>query len=149
MNTARPRYRYPAPVGERQPNRSVSFRPGQPRGEDVFARLAGIERGAHDRIIKAKHDATLAVEAFLEAGQPERAIWFASEIMGLLEVGPKYGTVSEASVAEQVDDGAEDVRWEEYRANPSELTKRAYERAAHKAIASTLAKLRTLREASA
>lgn len=89
------------------------------RGEAVFARLAGHTlAGAHSRILMLRREAELAVRAFLQAGQPE-----------------------------QEADGIEDVRWEEYRNNPTPETRRQYERAAHRAIATTLAKLAALRDA--
>ena len=116
------------------------------RGEAVFARLAGHTlAGAHSRILMLRREADLVVRAMLEAGQPERAVWFASPIMSRLDVGVVPASLDVAAVAEQEDDAAEDVRWEQYRVNPTPDTQRLYERAAHNAIASTLAKRAALR----
>jgi len=113
------------------------------RAEHLLAARTGRTPGsAHQHLLTLRRDVEVAVGALIDAGQPERAVWLASPLMARLEAGADAGTLDEAAIAEQEADGAEDVRWEEYRAGgETRAGFRLYERATHRLIARLLAKL--------
>ena len=97
---------------------------------------------AHSQIMRARDEANRAVRCFLRAQQPERAVWFASDILALLESEITSDSLNDAAVIEQRADAGEDVAFEEYRAaGETDQAWTLYERKAHLMIAATLAKL--------
>ena len=97
--------------------------------------------GVDQHLLDIRRAGAIAVRTFLEFDRPERAIWFASDIMGLLDVGIRPASLDVAALDESRTDGQENERWEAYRNEPTESNWKLYERAAHRDIAALLAKL--------
>lgn len=122
-----------------RPRPSVDVRE---RAEVIFARSIGRQSvaGAKDYLLQLREHAPLAVRAFLEAGTPERAIWFTQPITELLDI-PHVVCPQLANRSQEEAEGSEDVRWQVYQDEPTEPNRMQWERAAHRLISSTQAKL--------
>lgn len=90
-------------------------------------------------LLKSKDIGELFVREALEAGKPERALWYTGCMIEMLETGIRPGCFKSAMVEQQSRDASEDVAEAELLAAMTPEAWKAYKRKLHLAYAASLA----------